>query len=569
MAKKVAITLQKHLIALFLVISLISLPAITIATSLSWVQTSGSGGFSILYATAEHGNHIYSVGFDNSLGGLNLQSRIEKRNKSNGVLSPSFGTAGVITSNPSTGPDGTTAIAIYNNSIYTAGFDSSPSSGLGNDQWRIEKRNITNGSLVSSFGTAGVVTSNPSLSYDEATDIVVDSTGLYVIGTDSSLGNGQWRIEKRNLSNGNLISSFGTAGVVTSNPSSDDDTVGSAVIANNSLYIGGLDYSNGGNNSQWRVEKRRLSNGSLVGSFGTGGVVQSNPSNGLNSLGSLTVDSSGVFLAGSQRVAGTDDSSWRIEKRNLTNGNLISSFGTGGAITSNPSNYLDGITSICAVSSGLYVYGSDFSTSTTNSVWRIEKRNLSNGNLVNTFGSSGVLLSNPTSGLDYTMGLLIDQSGFYAFGFTSVDGSAYNWRIEKYLDNTYLRTSLSLSARPKNLKRGKRTLLKGQLKDSNKKKLSSQIIRFYKKVLKANKKWAWKRINIQKRVRITIRKKVNGKIRTYKKWVLRARRYLTTDKNGKFAGYISPSNTAHYKAVFSGSFGYKPKSSKQIRVAVR
>ena len=57
-----------------------------------------------------------------------------------------------------------------------------------------------------------------------ATAVAVDSTGLYVVGFDSSpVGNfdSQWRIEKRDLSDGSLMTSFGTNGVVTSDPTKE------------------------------------------------------------------------------------------------------------------------------------------------------------------------------------------------------------------------------------------------------------------------------------------------------------------------------------------------------------
>ena len=101
----------------------------------------------------------------------------------------------------------------------STGCDESP--GPGNCQWRIEKRNLSDGALVVGFGTGGVVTNNPSGRTDWAGFIAIDSTYMYVTGYDESpgAGNEQWRIEKRNLSDGALVVGFGTGGVVTNNPS--------------------------------------------------------------------------------------------------------------------------------------------------------------------------------------------------------------------------------------------------------------------------------------------------------------------------------------------------------------
>jgi hypothetical protein len=99
------------------------------------------------------------------------------------------------------------SVAVDSTGIYVVGYDSSP----GNSQWRIEKRSLNDGSLIWS------VTSNPSSGSDSANSVAVDSTGIYVVGYDYAPGNYQWRIEKRNLNDGSLIWS------ITSNPSSGDD----------------------------------------------------------------------------------------------------------------------------------------------------------------------------------------------------------------------------------------------------------------------------------------------------------------------------------------------------------
>jgi hypothetical protein len=78
--------------------------------------------------------------------------------------------------------------------MYVVGEDAQP----GNYQWRIEKRNLSDGALTAGFGTNGVVTSNPSPGDDFAIGgIAIDPTFMYVIGYDSLPGNLEWRIEKR------------------------------------------------------------------------------------------------------------------------------------------------------------------------------------------------------------------------------------------------------------------------------------------------------------------------------------------------------------------------------------
>ncbi len=82
--------------------------------------------------------------------------------------------------------------------LYVVGYEQTPVMA-GDVQWRIEKRSLTNGLLIGPLGTGGVVTSNPSSGDDKATAVAVDSSGLYVVGYDQSpviAGDVEWRVEK-------------------------------------------------------------------------------------------------------------------------------------------------------------------------------------------------------------------------------------------------------------------------------------------------------------------------------------------------------------------------------------
>ena len=371
---------------------------------------------------------MYVVGVDGSPG--NLQWRIEKRSLTDGSLAAGFGTDGVITSNLSTGDDYAMDIAIDSTAMYVVGFDYGPSPGTGNSQWRIEKRRLTDGSLVAEFGTGGVVTSNPSIGYDTAVGIAIDSTAMYVVGVDYSpgMGNSQWRIEKRGLTDGSLVAEFGTGGVVTSNPSTRGDYAVGIAIDSTAMYVVGLDESLGPLNCQWRIEKRGLTDGSLVAGFGTGGVVTSNPGADCEVQLGIAIDSTAMYVVGVDNSPG--NLQWRIEKRSLTDGSLAAGFGTGGVVTSNPSTGFDGAMGIAVDSTVMYVVGFDESASPGNPQWRIEKRSLTDGSLVAGFGTGGVVTSNSSTGSGGAWDIAIDSTAMYVVGFDNSPGNL-QWRIEK------------------------------------------------------------------------------------------------------------------------------------------
>ncbi|MBI4711963.1 MAG: hypothetical protein HY762_01450 [Planctomycetes bacterium] len=375
------------------------------------------------YAIAIDATYMYVVGADQTPG--NQQWRIEKRNLSDSSLVASFGTAGVVTSNPSTATDIAYAMAIDATYLYVVGSDES--AGVGNSQWRIEKRNLSDGALVAAFDTDGIVTSNPSSMSDYASAIAIDATYLYVVGVDYGPGETQWRIEKRNLSDGALVAAFDTDGIVTSNPSTSTDRANAIVIDASSMYVAGIDSSSGPNDTQWRIEKRNLSDGALDAGFGTGGVRTSDPSTGWEEAFAIARDATDMYVVGSDRFPGNEQ--WRIEKRNLTDGSLVAGFGTAGVVKVNPTDLPNYATNIAIDATYMYVVGLDYQ-GLGNAQWRIEKRNLSDGALVTSFGTGGVVTSDPGPYVDAANALAIGATSLYVVGYDTATGTQ-QWRIEK------------------------------------------------------------------------------------------------------------------------------------------
>jgi len=335
-----------------------------------------------------------------------------------GILDPGFGTSGILTTNPSTGYDSICAVCVDSNYIYIAGHDSAP----GDYEWRIEKRSKIDGSIVTSFGTSGVVSVNPSSVDDCPLDMVIDSTYLYVAGYDKGPGTAQWRIEKRFLSDGSLEATFGPGGVVTSSLSSCDYAYCLA-LDSSYLYLAGFDAIPG--DQEWRIEKRNLADGSLVSSFGTNGVVTSNPSSSGENPYDIAIDSSYMYVVGYDSSGGGGQ--WRVEKRSLSDGTFDPSFGNSGVIISNPSSGWEPAEAVAIDSTSIYVFGRDRTTGDFR--WRLEKRSLSDGSLDYSFGALGVITSNPSVTDDSCSALIIDASYLYLVGSENYLSSM--WRVER------------------------------------------------------------------------------------------------------------------------------------------
>jgi hypothetical protein len=74
-----------------------------------------------------------------------------------------------------------------------AGVDLNGAASSAYAEGRIEKRAISTGALVPTFGSGGVVVSSAAV----PVSLAVDGASLFVAGTDPRYADGRWRIEKR------------------------------------------------------------------------------------------------------------------------------------------------------------------------------------------------------------------------------------------------------------------------------------------------------------------------------------------------------------------------------------
>ena len=138
------------------------------------------------------------------------------------------------------------------------------------------------------------------------TALVNDGTYLYIGGylnSDTSL---DWRIEKRRLSTGALVSEFGTRGVVVSEPTTGDDELLAIGQIDGFVYACGFQNDNANGGSQVRIEKRNATTGELETAFGTGGVFTGNLiTGGVDICRGLAVDATDLIVAGVEARDGT------------------------------------------------------------------------------------------------------------------------------------------------------------------------------------------------------------------------------------------------------------------------
>jgi hypothetical protein len=325
--------------------------------------------------------------------------------------------------NTTSGVDEANAIAIDDTYMYVVGFEPG--------KWRIEKRRLDTGLLEESFGEDGNGAAYSEVT-GEAKTIAVDDMYMYIAGDDYSAGNYNWRIEKRLLADGSLDENFGSNGVIIRSPSNENESSRAIVIDDNYMYIAGSDRANGQTDAQWRIEKRNLSDGTLID------AITENPSTDDDIPYAIAIDDSYMYVSGYDRIPGSSNkpgkgngrktvsnAQWRIEKRSLADLSLVLS------VTENPTDDTDVAKAVAIDGEHLYVVGSQ-ELGFFDTAWRIEKRYLDNLSLCSDFGNNGVIVEDFGYD-DQPESIAIDANNMYIAGFSADIGGGGDtaWHIEK------------------------------------------------------------------------------------------------------------------------------------------
>jgi hypothetical protein len=297
-------------------------------------------------------------------------------------------------------------------------------------------------SLLSSGGFVGSpypILSDPTAGEDRFCAMASDGTYLYLVG-GAIPSDEEWRIEKRDFIDGSLVGTFGSGGVEFSDPSTGDDRAIDVVISGSHLYVAGTEWIQSGPDSYaWRVEKRSLVDGTLDVTFGTGGAVVT-PGLGDFDVVSIAADSSHFYLAGCAEAApiGGGDVQFRIEKRSLADGSLDSNFGSSGVIEGNPNSaMLDGVMDVIVQGGYLYLAGGRAldmgSPSTSDSEAFVQKRSVVDGALDPSFGASGEVVFDDSAGNDFAISLATDGTSIFVLVTreTAQGTDIHDWVLEK------------------------------------------------------------------------------------------------------------------------------------------
>lgn len=249
------------------------------------------------------------------------------RYNSDGSLDTSFGSNGTVLTNFDIGfeDDEITSIRVQTDGKIVAAGSASIDF---DDDFALARYN-SDGSLDSSFGQGGTTTIDFAGDDDDASDLLIQADGKLLLIGDAADGFGDRDFALARLNaDGTLDSTFGTGGQVTTDLGGLDDIALSAVVQADGkiVVVGSTDV----NFDDDFALVRYNSNGTLDTSFGNGGKVITDFADFDDNAVSVHLQPNGKIIV-TGTVGNANDSDFGIARYNA-DGTLDTSFGTNGTL---------------------------------------------------------------------------------------------------------------------------------------------------------------------------------------------------------------------------------------------
>jgi uncharacterized delta-60 repeat protein len=358
----------------------------------------------------------------NSQQGGDFHSQLVRYN-ADGSIDTAFATGGIASSGPSAATGSGVAIQADGKIVAAGG-------AFGNtDDFAVARYN-SDGSLDLSFGIGGKVTTRFGTSGSYG--VVIQGDGKIVLagGSDSDIAVARYNTD------GSLDSSFGGGGEVTTNFSSSISSRAYALVGqpDGKVIVAGIADNHTARDDDFAVV-RYNNDGSLDASFGSGGKVTTDFSSTGNIAHAVTLQADGKIL-----VAGLADSDANAAlARYNSDGSLDATFGTGGRVTTDfGGTQLDTIESVKVQSDGKIVVAGFTLLSNPFGVDLVVARYNSNGSLDNSFGSGGKVLTSFGANQEEATSLVIQPDGkIVVAGVSGGDYALARYNSDGSLDTSF------------------------------------------------------------------------------------------------------------------------------------
>ncbi len=367
---------------------------------------------------------ILVAGYSDSrtdLGSSNYDFALVRYN-ADGSLDASFGVLGIVTTAIGPGHDQARSLTLQpDGKILVAGTSENGS----NSDFAVVRYN-TDGSLDTSFGVGGKVSTDLESSSDYAYGVAIQSDGKIVVtGSRSKSPAYDFAVVRYN-SDGSLDTSFGGDGkVITDVAGSTDKGIGGVVLQPDGKIVVAGSANNGSDDDVAVV--RYNTDGSLDTSFDGDGKVTTAIGSATDVGYSVALQSDGKIVVG-----GVSSSDFAVVRYN-TDGSLDTSFDGDGKVTTAVGPGSDTGYSVALQPDGKIVVAGSASNG-SNSDFALVRYN-ADGSLDTSFGTSGKVMTAIGSSTDYSQGVAIQADGkIVAAGLTST-GSSNDLAVVRYLND--------------------------------------------------------------------------------------------------------------------------------------
>jgi uncharacterized delta-60 repeat protein len=402
--------------ALSALVCLGSLVFATIAPAQSTVVTPiGAGADEADALAIQSDGKLVAAGFTNN-GGANDDFALLRYN-TDLTLDVSFDGDGIATTAFGGAEDRANAIAIQlDGKIVVAGHSVQGGSGF---DFAVA-RYLSNGSLDATFGTGGRVTTDIGTNTDDrGRGVAIQSDGRIVVaGYSGAPGSYDFAVVRYNA-NGSLDASFDTDGKLTTFfTAGSDQAEAIAIQPDGKIVVAG----NAGDPPSRDIVLARYDpvNGSLDGSFGTGGRVTTNVTTEDNARFLAVQSDSRIVLAGSTRAANLN---FAVLRYNVT-GALDPGFGVGGVATTDFGAGDDASYAVSLQPDGKIV-AAGFAWNGSNLDFAVARYN-TNGTADAGFGTGGRATAPIGASHDFGYGAAVQVDGRIVVAGTANNGGNYD-----------------------------------------------------------------------------------------------------------------------------------------------
>ena len=355
--------------------------------------------------------------------GSNIDFALVRYN-TDGSLDTTFNnTTGKVTTPIGADNDEAYAVAIQpDGKIVAAGYSDNGS----NLEFALARYN-TNGNLDTTFNTTGKVTTTIGTDDNVADAVAIQPDGKIVAAGWSDNGSNAHFTLVRYDTNGSLDTSFGTGGKVTTPIGTDKDVaIAVAIQPNGKIVAAG--YSDNGGNWDFALVRYNI-DGSLDASFGTGGKVTTPIGTGQDIAYAVAIQPDGRIVAAGNSLNGSNYDDFALARYNI-NGSLDATFNTTGRVTTPIGTYDDYAYDVAIQPDGKIV-AAGYSYNGSNYVFALVRYN-TDGNLDTSFGTGGRVVSPIGSGEDQALAVAIQPDGKIVAAGYSYNGSNDDFAVARY-----------------------------------------------------------------------------------------------------------------------------------------